>query len=58
MRRIGILLIVTATLALSGCMTAAEREAADDSACATARDYNICRQNIMSHRRDLAIMAQ
>jgi hypothetical protein len=58
MLRIRILLMITATLALAGCMTATEREAADDSACAAARDYNICRQNIMSHRRDLAIMAQ
>jgi hypothetical protein len=55
------LLILCATaLALSGCMSASERaiqaEHADDAVCANARDYNICRQNLMSRRRDTAII--
>jgi hypothetical protein len=52
------LLLLCAALALTGCMTASEREHADDSVCANARDYSICRQGIMSSRRDAAIMAQ
>lgn len=49
------LLILSQALLLSGCMTLAEREHSDDALCATARDYSICRQNLMSQRRDAAI---
>jgi hypothetical protein len=49
------ILILMQFLGLSSCMTAADREHADDSLCATARDYGICRQNLMSGRRDSAI---
>lgn len=52
------LLLITTLLTLAGCMTLAERERSDDLVCASARDYNICRQNIMSQRRDAAILAQ
>lgn len=51
------LVLLTCALALSGCVTAAEREAADDKLCATARDYAICRQSLMSQRRDAAVAA-
>jgi hypothetical protein len=50
-------LILLIPLALCGCMTAQEREAADDNVCRTARDYRICRENLMSGRRDAAIAA-
>lgn len=46
------------TLSLGGCTTAAERERSDDTVCANARDYAICRQNLMSERRDSAIRSQ
>lgn len=52
------IVVLSIALTLSGCMTAAERESADDSVCATARDYGICRQNLMSQRRDSAIRSQ
>jgi hypothetical protein len=63
-----IVLILLVPLALAGCMTAQERaasveaaarqaEAADDNVCKTARDYAICRQNLMSQRRNGAIVA-
>jgi hypothetical protein len=54
MRTLTILLLA---VTLSGCMTAQEREAADDNVCRTARDYAICRQNLMSGRRDAAVRA-
>lgn len=52
------ILILLGALALSGCMTTADRERSDDTLCATARDYAICRQTLMSSRRDAAILAQ
>lgn len=55
---VGLFIALACALALSGCLTAQEREARDDSVCATARDYGICRQNLMSRRRDAAILAQ
>lgn len=53
-----LLMLVLAMLTLSGCMSAAERERSDDTLCATARDYAICRQTLMSSRRDAAILTQ
>lgn len=50
-----VLALIGLALSLAGCMTAQEREAADDRVCVTARDYAICRQNLMSQRRDQAI---
>lgn len=49
------LVILGTALVLSGCVTAQERENADDALCATARDYSICRQSLMSQRRDAAV---
>lgn len=49
-------LLIIGPLVLSGCSTAAEREARDDRVCVNARDYAICRQNLMSSRRDDAVI--
>ena len=50
-----LMILLACAAALSGCATAQEREARDDSVCVNARDYGICRQNLMSRRRDSAI---
>lgn len=52
------LALSVSVLTLTGCMTAVERERSDDTVCANARDYAICRQNLMSGRRDSAIRSQ
>jgi hypothetical protein len=52
------LVLIGIVLGLGGCTTATQREARDDASCANARDYAICRQGIMSSRRDAAILAQ
>ena len=51
-----LIILLACACALSGCMTAQEAERRDDSVCASARDYAICRQNLMAGRRDSAII--
>lgn len=51
------LMLISCCASLAGCMTAEQREAADDNVCRTARDYRICRENLMAERRDHAIRA-
>lgn len=61
------ILILIATLALTGCgATMAERENADDASCREAiakrgdtspQAYQLCRQSVLSYRRDRAIIS-